>query len=56
MELKPGDKVYRSNRGKGLMLAVIGKRSLAEGVNIGAAHIDPPAWISSQTPSMRTAR
>ena len=42
MELKPGDKVYRSNRGKGLMLAVIGKRSLAEGVNIGAAHIDSP--------------
>ena len=42
MELKPGDKVYRSNRGKGLMLAVIGKKSLAEGVNIGAAHIDSP--------------
>ncbi|MBU5434566.1 aminopeptidase [Pseudoflavonifractor sp. MSJ-37] len=42
MELKPGDKVYRSNRGKGLMLAVVGSRSLAEGVNIGAAHIDSP--------------
>ena len=42
MELKPGDKVYRVNRGKGLMLAVIGKKSLAEGANIGAAHIDSP--------------
>jgi aspartyl aminopeptidase len=42
MELKPGDKVYRSNRGKSLMLAVIGEASLAEGVQIGAAHIDSP--------------
>ena len=42
MELKAGDKVYRSNRGKGLMLAVIGRKSLREGVNIGAAHIDSP--------------
>ena len=42
MELKAGDKVYRSNRGKGLMLAVIGRKSLSEGVNIGAAHIDSP--------------
>lgn len=42
MELKPGDKVYRSNRGKALMLAVIGEASLAEGVQIGAAHIDSP--------------
>ena len=42
MELKAGDKVYRSNRGKALMLAVIGNRSLAYGVNIGAAHIDSP--------------
>ena len=42
MELKPGDKVYTCNRGKGLMLAVIGKESLAEGVQIAAAHIDSP--------------
>ena len=34
MELKPGDKVYLSNRGKALMLAVIGKKSLAEGAVI----------------------
>ena len=42
MALKAGDKVYTSNRGKGLMLAVIGKESLAEGVQITAAHIDSP--------------
>lgn len=42
MALKPGDKVYRSNRGKSLLLAVIGEASLAEGVQIGAAHIDSP--------------
>ena len=29
MALKAGDKVYTCNRGKGLMLAVIGKESLA---------------------------
>ena len=42
MELKPGDKVYRSNRGKSVMLAVIGTEPLANGVNIGASHIDSP--------------
>ena len=42
MALKAGDKVYTCNRGKGLMLAVIGKESLAEGVQIAAAHIDSP--------------
>ncbi len=41
-ELKPGDKVYRINRGKSLLLAVIGTQSLAEGVNIVASHIDSP--------------
>lgn len=42
MELKSGDKVYRSNRGKAIMLAVIGSAPLSEGVNIGAAHVDAP--------------
>ncbi len=42
MELKAGDKVYCNNRGKSIMLAVIGTESLAAGVNIGAAHIDSP--------------
>ena len=42
MALQPGDKVYRVNRGKALMLAVIGQKPLSEGVHIGAAHIDAP--------------
>ena len=42
MPLEPGTKVYVNNRGKGIMLAVIGKKSLAEGANIGAAHTDAP--------------
>ena len=42
MSLSAGDKVYTCNRGKGLMLAVIGRRSLAEGAQITAAHLDSP--------------
>lgn len=42
MDLEPGKKVYVNNRGKGIMLAVIGKKPLAEGANIGAAHTDAP--------------
>ena len=42
MSLKSGDKVYSCNRGKSVMLAVIGKRSLKEGCQIAAAHIDSP--------------
>lgn len=37
-----GDKVYFVNRNKSIILAVIGKRSLKEGVKIAAAHIDSP--------------
>ncbi len=42
MAIKPGDKLYRVNRGKAVMLAVIGEKPLADGVSIGAAHIDSP--------------
>ena len=42
MELKAGDKVYMNNRGKSIMLAVIGSESLAKGANICAAHVDSP--------------
>ena len=42
MELRAGDKVYVRNRGKAVMLACIGRKSLAEGVQIAAAHIDSP--------------
>ena len=42
MALEAGDKVYTCNRGKGLMLAVMGRESMAEGAQIAAAHIDSP--------------
>ncbi|MEQ2455239.1 aminopeptidase [Flavonifractor hominis] len=42
MAVNPGDKLYRVNRGKAVMLAVVGSKPLSEGVNIGAAHIDAP--------------
>lgn len=54
MELKPGDKVYRDNRGKAIMLAVIGSESLDNGVNIGAAHIDSPRLDLKQNPLYET--
>jgi len=50
MELKPGDKVYRANRGKAIMLAVMGRKGLDQGVNIGAAHIDSPRLDLKQNP------
>ena len=42
MTLKPGDKVYKNNRNKSILLAVIGTESLNEGANIEAAHTDSP--------------
>ena len=41
-ELHPGDKVYFINRGKSMYIAVIGNKSLEEGVNIIGAHADSP--------------
>ena len=42
MSLKPGDRVYRDNRGKSVFFAVIGSSSLNEGAQIVASHIDSP--------------
>ena len=42
MAIQPGDKVYYNNRGKAIMLAVIGSEPLSKGANIGAAHTDAP--------------
>ena len=40
--LAAGDKIYRVNRDKSVMLAVMGRESLAQGAHIVAAHIDSP--------------
>ena len=42
MDTKPGDKIYLNNRGKSIILAVVGSESLAKGANICAAHVDSP--------------
>ncbi len=41
-ELKPGDRIYRINRGKGIILCVIGSESIENGAHIVGAHIDSP--------------
>ncbi len=47
---KPGDRVYRINRGKAIILAVIGKKTPDHGVNLAAAHIDSPRLDLKQNP------
>ena len=42
VQAKPGDKFYLNNRGKSIILAVVGNESLAMGANICAAHVDSP--------------
>ena len=41
-KLVPGDKVYFNNRGKGIYLAVIGRKDISEGINFVIAHVDSP--------------
>lgn len=53
-ELKPGDRIYRSNRGKALMLAVIGEKCLCEGAVIAGAHVDAPRIDLKQKPLYET--
>ncbi len=48
--LEPGDKIYCSNRGKALMLAVIGRKPLSEGAVIAGAHVDAPRLDLKQIP------
>ena len=39
---QPGDRVYTVNRGKALILCVIGQNGTKNGVRLGIAHIDSP--------------
>ena len=50
MALAPGMKIYQNNRGKALTLAVIGRKSLAEGAVIAGAHVDAPRLDLKQLP------
>lgn len=40
--LKSGDKVYVNNRGKSVVLFIIGEENIRNGINILGAHIDSP--------------
>lgn len=48
--LKPGDKVYSINRNKNIVLYVIGKDKVVNGVNVLGAHIDSPRIDVKQNP------
>lgn len=50
MKLNAGDKIYRINRGKAIIAAVIGKAPISEGVRLCAAHIDSPRLDLKQNP------
>ena len=49
-QYKAGDRVYLCNRGKSVILAVIGKKPVENGVNLVAAHIDSPRIDLKQNP------
>lgn len=47
---QPGDKVYLDQRGKSLILAVIGSEPIENGLKIMASHIDSPRLDLKQVP------
>lgn len=53
-KFKAGDRVYYNNRGKALILAVIGKEGLENGAVIAGAHVDAPRLDIKQNPLYET--
>ena len=49
-KLKAGDKVYVNQMGKAVLTFLLGKKPLAEGMNIVGAHIDSPRLDLKQNP------
>ncbi|MBR3227050.1 MAG: aminopeptidase [Erysipelotrichaceae bacterium] len=48
--VKAGDKVYYNNRGKSLVMFIVGKEKIENGLNILGAHIDSPRLDLKQNP------
>ncbi|MGL5124867.1 MAG: aminopeptidase [Fusobacteriaceae bacterium] len=48
--LSAGDKVYYNNRGKNLILGIIGKEDITEGINYVVSHVDSPRLDLKQNP------
>lgn len=42
MKLSAGDRIYKTNRGKNLVMAVIGTDEITDGINLVASHVDSP--------------
>jgi aspartyl aminopeptidase len=49
-EIHPGDKVYAVNKNKNFLAAVIGDKSIEEGMRVLGAHIDSPRLDIKQNP------
>ncbi|GAA0179176.1 aminopeptidase [Clostridium sediminicola] len=49
-ELKSGDKVYYNNKGKSIVLFLIGKQPMETGLSILGAHLDSPRLDLKQNP------
>ncbi|MDR0915860.1 MAG: aminopeptidase 1 [Oscillospiraceae bacterium] len=49
-KLEPGAKVYRSLGGKALLLAIVGRKPISDGLLIAGAHIDSPRLDLKQQP------
>ena len=49
-KLKAGDKIYVNKMGKAVLTFLLGKKPLAEGMNIVGAHIDSPRLDLKQNP------
>lgn len=49
-DVKTGDKIYYINKEKNAVLAVIGKQSIEEGMNIVGSHVDSPRIDLKQNP------
>ena len=50
MSLKCGDRIFYNNRGKAIILAVIGSEPIENGLRIAASHIDSPRLDLKQNP------
>ena len=48
--VKPGDKVYKVNKGKNVCAFIIGEKDICEGLRILGAHIDSPRMDLKQHP------
>ena len=48
--LKAGDRIYRVNRGKAVICAIIGSEPIEKGIRLCAAHIDSPRLDLKQNP------